>query len=161
MRFGTDRTETDRSGSERSGAGRPGVFEWYGAGRSGAERAGPVRTGGKRHGPDRFGPDRSGGPVLDGATFGAVWRTVAVANRGLRRREAPACPAGRSTPAVPDGSAQQQGEEEEGEHLLFVPEESDEQGKGAMGEEMVGERVRDRGKGRPSGQPRTQKSGMW
>jgi hypothetical protein len=72
VRFRTDRTETDRSGSERSGAGRPGVFEWW----------------------ERSGPDRSGGPVLDGATFGAVWRTVAVANRGLRRREAPAVPDG-------------------------------------------------------------------
>jgi hypothetical protein len=59
------------------------------------------------------------------------------------------------------GGAQQQGEEEERGHPLFVPGEGDEQGKGARGEEMVWERGWDTGRGRPSGQPRIRKNGMW
>jgi hypothetical protein len=52
------------------------------------------------------------------------------------------------------GWAQQQGEEEEGGHPLFVPGEGDEQGKGARGEEMVWKRGRDTGRGRPIGHGR-------
>ncbi len=70
--------------------------------RSGPERSGADRNGSERTGSDRIGPDRSGGPVLDGATFGVVWRTVAVANHGAHPL------------FLTGGWAQQQGEEEEG-----------------------------------------------
>ncbi len=59
------------------------------------------------------------------------------------------------------GWAQQQEEEEKGGHPLFVLGDGDEQGKGARGEEMVWERGRDTGRGRPSWQPPTRKNGMW
>ncbi len=58
------------------------------------------------------------------------------------------------------GGAQQHGEEEERGHPLFVTGEGDEQGKGARGEEMVWERGRTTGRGKPSGQPQTRKNGM-
>jgi hypothetical protein len=114
-----------------------------------------VRVGSDRTGPVRFGPVR-------------FIRTGSV--RGLLRWQTADCGVGRHPLVLPGGAhplfltggwAQQQGEEEEGGQPLFVPGEGDEQGKGTRGEEMVGERDRDIGKGRPSGQPRTQKSGMW
>ncbi len=123
MRTGPDRFGSDLFGSDRFGSDRFGsvwsVRDWCGSERTvprrtGAVRSGAVRagqeflSGAERAGAERCGPERHGrgdflGPVLNGATFWAVWRTVAVAIRGLRRREAPACPAGRGTPAVPNG----------------------------------------------------------
>jgi hypothetical protein len=114
-----------RSGPERSGADR-----------TGADRTGSDRSGTDRTGSDRIGPNRSGGQVLDGATFGAVWRTVAGCGVGRHPLVLP----GVAHPLfLTGGWAQQQGEEEEGEHPLFVPGEGDEQGKEARGEKMMGE----------------------
>jgi hypothetical protein len=88
----------------------------------------------------------------------------------LSRARSAGCSVGRHPFVLPGGAhplfltggwAQQQGEEEEGVHPLFVPGEGDEQRKGARGEEMVWERGRDKSRGRPSGQPRTRKNGMW
>ncbi len=172
--FGAERCElVRRTDAVRSGPDQDGLK------RSGPEQSGPERFVSERFGLARGGPNRKNGVVRTEAIRTGAVRNGGLEDRiwcgsdrsGTERPLRPCgerqqwrsavCGVGRYPLFLPGvahplfltgGWAQQQGEKEDGGHPLFVPgREGDEQGKGARGEEMVWERGRDTGIGRPSG----------